>query len=159
MAKSRKNTELPPLRPGLPKSHTLKNGMVLDFNSRGLKREGGKDIAALATNRGPALPMGLKTASAGNTAGSSESTDEDTPLPCVLKEKRIDRKGGDVELERVALHVPPNSVPMSVLFSVTDTMHYEARLQQIKSAGLAEYLQPCMQVRIQTGSIVEVLIN
>ena len=156
MAKSRKNTELPPLRPGLPKSHTLKNGMVLDFNSRGLKREGGKDIAALATNRGPALPISLKTAAVGgNTAGSSESADEDTPLPCVLKEKRIDRKGGDVELERVALHVPPNSVPMSVLFSVTDTMHYEARLQQIKSAGLAEYLQPCMQVRIQTGSSVK----
>ena len=126
--------------------------MVLDFNSRGLKREGGKDIAALATNRGPVLPIGLKTAVASDTTGSS---DEDTPLPCVLKEKRIDRKGGDVELERVALHVPPNSVPMSVLFSVTDTMHYEARLQQIKSAGLAEYLQPCMQVRIHTGSTVK----
>ena len=150
VAKSRKNTELPPLRPGLPKSHTLRNGMVLDFNSRGLKREGGKDIAALATNRGPPLPLGLTTAVAGKSAGSSESADEDTPLPCVLKEKRIDRKGGEVELERVALHVPPNSVPMSVLFSVTDTMHYEARLQQIKSAGLAEYLQPCMQVRMKT---------
>ena len=50
---TRKNTELPPLRPGLPKSHTLRNGMVLDFNSRGLKRDGDKDIAALATNRGP----------------------------------------------------------------------------------------------------------
>ena len=150
--KGRKNTELPPLRPGLPKSHTLRNGMVLDFNSRGLKRDGDKDIAALATNRRPPPILALNTAIAGAAASSVTtpgSPDEDTPLPCVLKEKRIDRKGGDIELKRVALHVPPNSVPMSVLFSVTDTMHYEARLQQIKSAGLAEYLQPCMQVIYQ----------
>ncbi len=149
VAKTKKNTELPPLRPGLPKSHTLKNGMVLDFNTRGLKRDADKDLTALVTNRGPAAPLSVNTdlaAASGASVTSPGSPDEDTPLPCVLKEKRIDRKGGDIELERVALHVPPNSVPMSVLFSVTDTMHYEARLQQIKSAGLEEYLQPCMQV-------------
>ena len=157
--RARKNTELPPLRPGMPKSQTLKNGMVLDFNAQGLKLDGGRDSSGLATSRRAPISLTLNTevaAAVGQGSASAQrspdsakgSSDEDTPLPCVMQEKRIDRKGGDIEMDRVALHVPPNSVPMSVLFSVTDTMHYEARLSQIKSAGLHEYIQPCMQVSV-----------
>ena len=73
----------------------------------------------------------------------------DVPLKCIMAEKWIDRKGGDIDLGKVALHIPPNSVMSPVLITITETDHKEARTQQIKEAGLQSYMQPGRQVRLQ----------
>ncbi len=85
------------------------------------------------------IPSGLKC---------SPEPDDGT-LNCKMNEKWVDRNGGEIELPNVTLHIPPNSVAMPVLISVTETEFSHLRQRQIDAVGLEKYLEPHMQLRLQ----------
>ena len=82
--------------------------------------------------------------------GTSTPTGASPPaVKAVMGEKWIDRQGGEIDIGNIALHIPPNSVSAPVLITITQTDHHEARQEQIRKAGLAPYMKPGLQVRLQ----------
>lgn len=83
------------------------------------------------------------------TKTATEMVKAEGTVKAVMGEKWIDRNGGEIDIGKIALHIPPNSVSNPVLITITETDHKEARSLQIKQAGLAPYMVPGIQVRLQ----------